>query len=77
MALAAKAEIAALFMNAKLAVQIQQALIKMEHPQPVTKIKTNNSTADGFVNNTIKQNRSKFINISFYWLKDRQQQQKV
>ena len=32
MALAAEAEIAALFMNEKLAVPIQQALIKMGHP---------------------------------------------
>ena len=53
MALTAKAEIATLFMNAKLAVLIRQALNEMGHPQPATKIKTNNSTADGFVNDTI------------------------
>ena len=70
MASAAKAEIAALFMNEKLAVPIQQALIEMRHPQPTTKMKTNNSTANGFVNNIIKQNRSKAINMCFYWLKD-------
>ena len=46
----------------------------MGHPQPATKIKTDNSTTDGFVNNTIKQNRSKAIDMRFYWLKDRQQQ---
>ena len=74
MASAAKAEIAALFMNAKLAVPIQQALIEMGHPQPATKLETDNSTADGFVNDTIKQNRSKAIDMRFYWLKDRQQQ---
>ena len=47
----------------------------MGHPQPATKIKTDNSTADGFVNDTIKQNRSKAIDMRFYWLKCRQQQQ--
>ena len=75
MSSAAEAEIAALFMNAKLAVPIRQALIEMGHPQPATKIKTDNSTADDFVNDTIKQNRSKAIDMRFYWLKCRQQQQ--
>ena len=72
---AAEAEIAGLFMNAKMALPIRQALIEMGHPQPPTKIKTDNSTADGFVNNKIKQNRSKAIDMRFYWLKCRQQQQ--
>ena len=62
-------------MNAKLVVPIQQALIEMGHSQPATKRNTYNSTADGFVNNTIKQNRSKAIDMRFYWLKDCQQQQ--
>ena len=64
-------------MNAKLAVPIQQALIKMGHLQPAKKIKTDDSTADGFVNNTIKQNQSKAIDMRFYWLKCRQQQQQL
>ena len=66
MASAAEAEIAALFMNAKQAVPMRQALIEMGHPQPPTKIKTDNSTASGFVNDTIKQNRSKAIDMRFY-----------
>ena len=74
MSSAAEAEIAGLFMNAKAAIPIRQALIKMGHPQPATKIKTENSTANGFVNDTIKQNRSKALDMRFYWLKDRQQQ---
>ena len=69
---ATKSEIAASFMNAKLVVPIQQALVKMGHPQPATRIKTDNSTVGGFVNNMIKQNHSKAIDMKFYWLKDRQ-----
>lgn len=61
MSSAAEAEIAALFMNAKLAVPLRQALIEMGHPQPATKIKTDNSTANGIINGTITQNRSKAI----------------
>jgi len=30
----------------------------MNHPQPPTKMKTDNSTADGFVNSTIKEYKS-------------------
>ena len=70
MSSAAEAEIGALFINAKLAVPIRQALIEMGHPQPPTKIKTDNSTAEGFVNDKIKQNRSKAINMRYYWLRD-------
>ena len=53
LALAAEAEISALFLNARLAIPPHIALIKMGHPQPATKIKTDNNTADGFINGTI------------------------
>ena len=59
MSSAAEAEIAGLFMNAKQAIPLRQTLIEMGFPQPPTKIKTDNSTANSFANNTIKQNRSK------------------
>ena len=59
MASAAEAEIAALFLNARLAIPLCVALDEMGHPQPPTKIKTDNNTADGFANNTIKQNKTK------------------
>ena len=46
----------------------------MEHPQPATKMKTDNMTAKGILIGTIKQKRSKAIGMRFYWLKDRQKQ---
>ena len=33
------------------------------------KLKTDNSTADGIINDTVKQTKSKAINMGFYWLK--------
>ena len=75
MSSAAEAEIAGLFMNAKQAIPLRQTLIEMGFPQPPTKIKTDNSTANSFANNTIKQNRSKAIDMRFYWLQCRQQQE--
>ena len=71
---AAKAEITVLFLNARLAIPLRIALIKMGHPQPATKIKTDNNTADGFVNGTIEQNKTKAIEKRFNWLKCRSAQ---
>ena len=47
----------------------------MGHLQPATKIKADNSTANEIINGTITQNRSKAINMRFYWLKCRQAQE--
>lgn len=59
MASAAEVEIAALFLNARIAIPLCTALIEMGHLPPATKIKTDNNTADRFVNGTIKQNKTK------------------
>jgi hypothetical protein len=41
------------------------------HPQPPTPIKTDNTTANGITNDTIKQKRSKAMDMQFYWICDR------
>jgi hypothetical protein len=68
---AAEAELAGLFHNAKEACPIRICLEEMGHPQPPTPIVTDNSTAAGIANDTIKQKRSKAIDMRFYWLRDR------
>ena len=74
MASAAESEVASLFMNAQEAVSTRTCLQEMGHPQPATKMKTDNMTAQGILTGTIKQKRSKAIDMRFYWLKDRQEQ---
>ena len=74
MASAAEAEVAALYLNAQEALPIRQCLIDMGHPQPATPMNTDNQTAMGILNGTIKQKRSKAIDMRFYWLKDRAEQ---
>ena len=74
MASAAEAEIGALFMNAQEAVTIRNCLEAMGHKQPATPIKKDNSTANGIINDTMKQKRSKAIDVRFYWLRDRTKQ---
>jgi hypothetical protein len=46
----------------------------MGHPQPSTPIQVDNTTAVGFANSTIKQKRSKAIDMRFYWIQDRTRQ---
>jgi hypothetical protein len=71
---ASEAEVAALYLNAQEMVPMRQCLEELGHPQPATPLKTDNSTATGIINNTIKQKRSKAIDMRYYWLRDRVQQ---
>ena len=74
MASTAEAEVTSLFMNAQKAVSTRTCLIEMGHPQPATKIKTDNMTAKGILTGTLKQKKSKAIDMRLYWLKDCQEQ---
>ena len=58
-------------MNARLALPLQVALEEMGHKQPATELITDNNTAEGILNGKIKQNRSKGIDMRYYWLRDR------
>jgi hypothetical protein len=69
---ATEAELGACFFNAKEGVMIRIILIEMGHPQPTTPIQVDNSCAAGIANDTVKQRRSKAIDMRFYWLKDRE-----
>ena len=71
---AAKAEIGAAYINGQEAVPIRTLLRELGHPQPATPIQVDNSTDDGFANNTIKQKRPKAIAMRFYWIRNRTSQ---
>ena len=71
MSSAAESEVGGLYMNAREDVPIRTTLIEMGHPQPATPLTTDNNTAEGILNGTIKQKRSKAIDMRFNWLKDR------
>ena len=70
----AEAEVAGLFHNAGMTLSIRYFLQSMGHPQPPTPIKTDNSTAMGFVYDNIHQKRSKTWDMRYYWLRDRMNQ---
>jgi hypothetical protein len=71
---AAEAELAALFHNGKAACPLRLCLEELGHPQPPTPVVTDNSTAAGIANDTVKQKRSKAIDMRFYWIRDRVRQ---
>ena len=72
---AAKAEMTAIYLNAQEAISIRQALEEMGHPHPQTRIRTDNATAKGFINNTNKIKICKTFGRQFWWLKDRESQE--
>jgi hypothetical protein len=70
MASAAEVEVGGLFVNGQDAVPLQTTLEELNHPQPPTLIKTDNSTASGIANNTLKQRKSRAMDMRFYWIRD-------
>jgi len=68
---AAGAGVGALYMDAQIAAPMRTTLGGLGHTQPPTPMGTGNTTAHGIITGTVKQNRSKAIDMRFYWLKDR------
>jgi hypothetical protein len=68
---ASEAEIGALFDNCKKATILRTMLAEMGWPQPATFIQTDNSTACGIANDNIKLQRSRAMDMCFYWVQDR------
>jgi hypothetical protein len=48
-------------------------LIEMGHLQPPTPIQTDNTTAEGVINNKIQPKRTKAMDMRFHWLRDHEQ----
>jgi hypothetical protein len=74
MSSAAEAEIGAVFINAKEGAVLRTTLEELGHKQPPTPMETDNTTATGYSNGTIKQKRTKAMDMRFYWIKDRVKQ---
>ena len=71
---AAEAELAALFVATKEMIPMRQALIEMGWPQPRSPVQTDNSAADGVVNNTIVPRKLKSMDLRLHWLRCREAQ---
>jgi hypothetical protein len=74
MSSAAEAEIGAVFINAKEGAVLRTTLEELGHPQPPTPMETDNTTATVYSNGTIKQKRTKAMDMRFHSIKDRVEQ---
>ena len=51
---------------------MQPALIILDHEQPATLLKTDNSMIEGYVNSGMKPKRSKTWDMKWHWLSDKE-----
>ena len=71
---AAEAELGGLFTNARIGLIMRLTLHKMGHPQPPTTIYTDNTTASGVANNTVKRQRLRAMDMRYFWINDQVEQ---
>jgi hypothetical protein len=67
----AESEVGACFQNSQSGAPLRVTLTELGHTQPDTPLCTDNSTAFGILNETIKQKRSKAMDMMYHWLIDR------
>jgi hypothetical protein len=67
---AAESEVGACFQNAQSGAPLRVTLSELGHIQPPTPLCTDNSTAFGILNKTIK-NKNKAMDLRYHWLTDR------
>jgi hypothetical protein len=71
---AAESEVGACFHNAQSGAPLRVTITELGHTQTPTPLCTDNSTAFGIVNETIKQKRSKAMDVRYHWLTGRVRQ---
>ena len=70
-----ESEIAGGHVNARMAVELRIMLMKMGHSQPKTRLELDTTTAFGMLTKQLVPKRSKAIDMRFFWLRDRTNQQ--
>ena len=68
---AAETELAGIFHNAREGEPIRTTLEELGFPQGPTPLQTDNTTAFGIANDTVKQRKSKAMDMRYYWVRDR------
>ena len=75
MGAASESEVAAAYVNAREAIKYRITLIELDHLQHQTPLEMDNITAHGILTNTLVPKRSKAIDMRFFWLRDRENQE--
>ena len=68
---AAEAELGALFLNCQEGMIVRLTLEDLGHPQPIIPVHCDNATAVGIANNTIKRQRSRSMEMRYFWVGDK------
>ena len=68
---AAEAELGALFLNCKEGMIFRLTLEELGHPQPRNPVHCDNATAVGITNNTVKGQRSRSMEMRYFWVSDK------
>jgi hypothetical protein len=71
---AAESEVGACFHNAQSGAPLRVTLTELGHIHPTTPLRADSSTEFGILNETIKQKRSKAMDMRYHWLTDRVRQ---
>jgi hypothetical protein len=71
MSSAAESELGSLYLNTRKGVEERNILEEMGHPQPLTPVQTDNSTAEGIINSQVQPKHTKAMDMRFRWLRDR------
>jgi hypothetical protein len=74
---AVEAEYASSFIVGQAATSIMHTAIDLGYPQHTIHMTSDNSCAVGIANNTVKQKRSKAIDMRYHWLRDQVKQRKI
>ena len=70
-----EAEIAGVYMNARMGIELRVMLMEMGHPQLETLLELDNTIAFGILMKQLLPKRSKAIDMRFFWLQDHSNQQ--
>ena len=65
---AAEEETRGCFVTGIYVIIIQNTLEKIGHTQPIIQVRTDNTTAAGTANNTIKKQQSRATNMQYFWI---------
>ncbi len=76
MSSAAEAELGAMYINARKAVEKQIILEEIGHKQPATPVQVDNFTTEGIINKRVQPKCTKAMDICFHWLRDHSISQK-
>ena len=68
----AEAETCGIFDNGKTGIGMRPNLIALDHKQPETPLKMENSATEGFLNSGMKPKRSKTWDMKWHWLIDKE-----